>query len=254
MKRSCACAARAAKSIRCTSMARRSRPLPSRSWTPRRSTRRACSAPFTRRARSRSISRSKAARAAAREWAHRSVEERITPLRRAAELIRERKFDLAATMSVEVGKSRLEAMGDAEESADLIDYYCQQMIDANGFVREMAKMTPIEHNIDVLRPFGVSRLHRALQFSARALGRMSSAALVAGNTIVYKPAEEAPWTGLKLYEIYRDAGIRRACSISCRATGTSWATRSGVIPASTGWCSRARRKSGCASSRNSARR
>src|SRR2546425_4901587 len=36
---------------------------------------------------------------------------------------------------------------------------------------------------------------------------MSGAALVAGNAVVYKPAEEASWTGLKLYEIYRDAGL-----------------------------------------------
>jgi len=149
----------------------------------------------------------KAARAAAREWAHRSAEERIAPLLRAAELIRERKFDLAATMSVEVGKSRLEAMGDAEESADLIDYYCQQMLDARGFVREMAKMTPIERNIDVLRPFGVFACIAPFNFPLALSAGMSSAALVAGNTIVYKPAEETPWTGLKLYEIYRDAGI-----------------------------------------------
>jgi 1-pyrroline-5-carboxylate dehydrogenase len=36
---------------------------------------------------------------------------------------------------------------------------------------------------------------------------MSAAALVGGNAVVYKPAEEAPWTGLKLYEVYRDAGV-----------------------------------------------
>ena len=149
----------------------------------------------------------KAARAAAREWAHRSAEERIAPLRRAATLIRERKFDLAAIMSVEVGKSRLEAMGDAEESADLIEYYCQQMLDANGFVREMAKMTPVERNIDVLRPFGVFACIAPFNFPLALSAGMSSAALVAGNTIVYKPAEEAPWTGVKLYEIYRDAGL-----------------------------------------------
>jgi 1-pyrroline-5-carboxylate dehydrogenase len=149
----------------------------------------------------------KAARTAAREWSRRTPEERIAPLRRAAALIRERKFDLAATMSLEVGKSRLEAMGDAEESADLIDYYCQQMLDAHGFVREMAKMTPIERNVDVLRPFGVFACIAPFNFPLALSAGMSSAALVAGNTIVYKPAEEAPWTGLKLYEIYRDAGI-----------------------------------------------
>jgi 1-pyrroline-5-carboxylate dehydrogenase len=106
-----------------------------------------------------------------------------------------------------VGKSRLESMGDADESADLIDYYCQQMIDAHGFRREMAKMTPIERNVDVLRPFGVFACIAPFNFPLALSAGMSSAALVSGNTIVYKPAEETPWTGLKLYEIYRDAGI-----------------------------------------------
>ena len=149
----------------------------------------------------------KAARAAAPGWAARGAEGRIALLRRAAELIRERKFELAAIMSIEVGKSRLEAMGDAEESADLIDYYCQQMQDAHGFTREMARMTPIERNVDVLRPFGVFACIAPFNFPLALSAGMSSAALVAGNTIVYKPAEDAPWTGLKLYEIYRDAGL-----------------------------------------------
>src|SRR5260370_13036905 len=85
----------------------------------------------------------KAARAAQAAWGRRDWRERVTILRRAAELIRERKFDLAAVMSVEVGKSRLESMGDAEESADLIDYYCPQMEDAGGFRPQLAKVTPI---------------------------------------------------------------------------------------------------------------
>jgi len=148
-----------------------------------------------------------AARAAAREWAALGAEARIAILRRAAELIRERKFELAAIMSVEVGKSRLESMGDAEESADLIDYYCQQMQDAHGFVREMARMTPIERNVDVLRPFGVFACIAPFNFPLALSAGMSSAALVAGNTIVYKPAEDTPWTGFKLFEIYRDAGV-----------------------------------------------
>ncbi|MBK5186986.1 MAG: aldehyde dehydrogenase family protein [Gemmatimonadaceae bacterium] len=149
----------------------------------------------------------RAARGAAKAWAALGAEKRIALLRRAAELIRERKFELAAIMSIEVGKSRLEAMGDAEESADLIDYYCQQMQDAHGFEREMAKMTAIERNVDVLRPFGVFACIAPFNFPLALSTGMSSAALVAGNTIVYKPAEEAPWTGLKLYEIYRDAGV-----------------------------------------------
>ncbi|HXO85389.1 MAG TPA: aldehyde dehydrogenase family protein, partial [Gemmatimonadales bacterium] len=149
----------------------------------------------------------KAARAAQPAWGRRHWRERVALLRRAAALIRERKFEIAAIMSLEVGKSRLESMGDAEESADLIDYYCQQMEDADGFVREMAKVTPVEHNTDVLRPYGVFACIAPFNFPLALSTGMSSAALVAGNAVVYKPAEDTPWTGIKLYEVYRDAGL-----------------------------------------------
>ena len=148
-----------------------------------------------------------AARAAQRGWAHQSWRTRVTLLRRGAGLIRERKFELAAIMSLEVGKSRLEAMGDAEESADLIDYYCQQVEDAGGFVRQMAQVTPVERNTDVLRPYGVFACIAPFNFPLALSTGMSAAALVAGNAVVYKPAEAAPWTGFKLYEVYRDAGL-----------------------------------------------
>jgi 1-pyrroline-5-carboxylate dehydrogenase len=140
-------------------------------------------------------------------WARLPWTERVALLRRAAGIIRERKYELAALMSLEVGKSRLEAMGDAEESADLIEYYCQQVEDADGFVRPMARITPVERNTDVLRPYGVFACIAPFNFPLALSAGMSSAALVAGNAVVYKPAEDTPWTGLKLYEVYRDAGL-----------------------------------------------
>jgi 1-pyrroline-5-carboxylate dehydrogenase len=149
----------------------------------------------------------RAARRAQRTWAARPWRERVDLLRGAAALIRERKFDLAALMSLEVGKSRLEAMGDAEESADLIDYYCQQTEDADGFVRAMGRITPVERNTDVLRPYGVFACIAPFNFPLALSAGMSSAALVAGNAVVYKPAEDTPLTGLRLYEVYRDAGL-----------------------------------------------
>src|SRR5256886_1564896 len=148
-----------------------------------------------------------AAKGAQKAWAHTPWRARAATLRGAAGLIRERKFALAAIMSLEVGKSRLESMGDAEEAADLIDYYCQQVEDANGFVRQMAKVTPVERNIDVLRPYGVFACIAPFNFPLALATGMSAAALVAGNAVVYKPAEDTPWTGLKLYEVYRDAGL-----------------------------------------------
>ncbi len=149
----------------------------------------------------------KAARAAQPAWARLPWKERVRILRRAAELIRERKFELAAIMSYEVGKNRLEAMGDAEESADLIDYYLAQVEEHNGFTRPMTNLTPIEHNTELLRPFGVFACIAPFNFPLALSTGMSATALMTGNAVIYKPAEDTPWTGLKLYEIYRDAGV-----------------------------------------------
>ena len=149
----------------------------------------------------------RSARAAQRGWARLPWRRRLEILRRAAAVIRDRKYELAAIMALEVGKSRLEAMGDAEESADLIDYYCQQIDDADGFVRPMGRVTPIERNTDVLRPYGVFACIAPFNFPLALSAGMSAAALAAGNAVVYKPAEDTPWTGLKMYEVYRDAGM-----------------------------------------------
>jgi 1-pyrroline-5-carboxylate dehydrogenase len=148
-----------------------------------------------------------AAKRAQRGWARRPWQERVAVMRKAAELIRDRKYDLAAIMALEVGKNRLESMGDVEESADLIDYYARQVEEADGFVRPMGRITPIERNTDVLRPYGVFTCIAPFNFPLALSAGMSSAALVAGNVVVYKPAEDTPWTGLGLYEAYRDAGM-----------------------------------------------
>src|SRR5438105_1432205 len=135
-----------------------------------------------------------AAKEAQRGWAHTPWRARVATLRGAAGLIRQRTFVLAAVCCLEVDKSRLESMGDAEESADLIDYYCQQVEDANGFVRQMAKVTPVERNTDVLRPYGVFACIAPFNFPLALSTGMSAAALVAGNAVVYKPAAEARWS------------------------------------------------------------
>ena len=151
-------------------------------------------------------------------------------------------------MSLEVGKSRLEAMGDAEESADLIDYYCQQVEDADGFVRPMGRITPIERNTDVLRPYGVFACIAPFNFPLALSAGMSSAALVAGNAVVYKPAEDTPWTGLRLYEVYRDAGLPAGrVQLLIGPAGGHRRRALAASRASTASCSPAPRRSGCGS-------
>src|SRR5881398_2454716 len=67
-----------------------------------------------------------AARAAFPAWSGTPWRDRLALLRKVADLISERNFELAALMALEVGKSRLEALGDVAESADLIRYYCDE--------------------------------------------------------------------------------------------------------------------------------
>src|SRR5215211_7059520 len=90
-----------------------------------------------------------AAKAAVPAWSSRPYQERVAIMRRAAELIRERKFRLSSLLILEAGKNRAEALGEVEEGADLIDEYARQVEENQGFVREMGAMDPRERNRSV---------------------------------------------------------------------------------------------------------
>lgn len=148
-----------------------------------------------------------AARAAFTTWGRTPWQERVALLRKAADLISERRYELAALMSLEVGKNRLESLGDVEETADLIRYYCQQMEENNGFSRPMGALSPNEKTRDVLKPYGVWVVISPFNFPFALAGGPAGAALVAGNTVVFKPASDTPYTGLKLAQVFLDAGL-----------------------------------------------
>jgi 1-pyrroline-5-carboxylate dehydrogenase len=151
-----------------------------------------------------------AARKAADGWARTPWQERVALMRKAADEIDRRVYDFAAVISLEVGKNRMEALGDAAESADLIRYACSQMEANNGFIVQMGK-DPLEGydatNIDVLLPHGVWLVISPFNFPAALTGGPAGAALVTGNAIVMKPASDTPWTTRLLAECFRDAGL-----------------------------------------------
>jgi 1-pyrroline-5-carboxylate dehydrogenase len=148
-----------------------------------------------------------AAKAAFPGWSGLPYQERVTIMRRAAELIRERKFRLSSLLILEAGKNRAEALGEVEEGADLIDEYARQVEENQGFVREMGSLDPRERNRSVLRPFGVWAVLAPFNFPHALSAGMSSGALVAGNTVVYKPASATPLAGYELARSYFDAGV-----------------------------------------------
>ncbi len=153
-----------------------------------------------------------AAKTAAPGWSRMPYQERITLLRKAADLIDARVFEIGAAISLEVGKNRMEALGDIAETADLIRYACDQMERNQGFVVEMGSDPLVGYhatNISVLKPYGVWLVISPFNFPAALSGGPVGAALVTGNTVVLKPATDTPWTVRLLSECFMDAGLPR---------------------------------------------
>lgn len=148
-----------------------------------------------------------AAREAFHVWSREAWTERVEVLRRLARELEARKYDLAIASLLEVGKSRMEAMGEAEEAIDLVRYYADEMAAHNGFVRPLRQAFPEERTGDVLRPVGVFAVISPFNFPLALSVNMISAALLAGNTVVYKPSPFAGLTGALLTEAIEAAGV-----------------------------------------------
>ena len=151
-----------------------------------------------------------AARKAFPGWSHTPWQERVKIVRKAASNIEQRIFDLGAAMALEVGKNRMESLGDVQETADLMSYSALMMEQNNGFIKPMGKDPLVGYsatNTSVLRPYGVWLIVSPFNFPFALTGGPTGAALVAGNTVVIKPATDTAWI-VRLYaECLRDAGF-----------------------------------------------
>jgi 1-pyrroline-5-carboxylate dehydrogenase len=149
-----------------------------------------------------------AGRRAQPAWFQLGWERRIEILRRAAELISERQMEYAGLMAIEVGKTRLEALGEVEEAADLIRYYAKTA-EANAFydhpMDNLGDATV--HTRTILRPLGVFAVISPFNFPMALAVGPSSAAMMAGNAVVFKPATVSAMTAIAIKEAYRDAGV-----------------------------------------------
>ena len=151
-----------------------------------------------------------AARKAFPIWSGMKWQERVSLVRKAAEIMDKRTFEIGAVMAMEVGKNRMESLGDIAETADLIRYSCYQMEKNEGYIVEMGRDPLVGYtatNTSVLRPYGVWLVISPFNFPAALTGGPSGAALVAGNTIVIKPATDTPFVVRMLAECFRDAGL-----------------------------------------------
>ncbi|HSL27854.1 MAG TPA: aldehyde dehydrogenase family protein [Anaerolineales bacterium] len=151
-----------------------------------------------------------AARKAFPDWSRTPWKKRVQLVRKAASLIEKRIFELGAAMALEVGKNRMESLGDVQETADLMYYSAQMMEENDGFIKPMGKDPLVGYdstNTSILRPYGVWLIVSPFNFPFALTGGPTGAALVAGNTVVIKPATDTAWI-VRLYaECLRDAGF-----------------------------------------------
>ncbi len=151
----------------------------------------------------------RAAREAFPKWSAMDYRDRIKLLRRAADLIVERRFESSAWMAFEVGKNRAESLAEVNESAELIRYYCERIEYHKGFVLPLESPGAGQDTVSVLRPYGVWAVIAPWNFPMALATGMSVGALVTGNTVVFKPSSESPVLGHAIYRALADAGLPR---------------------------------------------
>ena len=139
------------------------------------------------------------------EWRARPAAERAKIIFKAAAIMRERRWHLAASELFEVGKGWREADADVCEAIDYLDYYGHEMLRLSQ--RRETQQLPSETNIYFYEPRGLAAIIAPWNFPLAILTGMTAAALVTGNCVLMKPAEQAPVMGTHLLDIFRTAGL-----------------------------------------------
>jgi RHH-type proline utilization regulon transcriptional repressor/proline dehydrogenase/delta 1-pyrroline-5-carboxylate dehydrogenase len=136
-------------------------------------------------------------------WAERPLEERAAILERAADLTAERRNRLTALIVREVGKPWEDADAEVCEAIDFLRFYART---AGELGEELAQAAG-ERNELRIRARGPTAVISPWNFPLSISCGMVSAALVMGNPVLYKPAEQSPGCGWALAELLREAGV-----------------------------------------------
>lgn len=148
-----------------------------------------------------------AARKGARLWNASSVEDRLAFAARWKAVLAEEKYQLGLAALYEIGKSRMEAIGEAEEAVDMLDYYPSELRNNNGYRRPMNELVANETATSVLRPYGVFAVVAPFNFPVALSIGMITGALLGGNSVVFKPSPECQLTGLLIADTLKKAGL-----------------------------------------------
>lgn len=138
-------------------------------------------------------------------WRVIPAEERALILLKTASLMREHKYDLAATMVYEVGKNWNEADADVAEAIDFCEFYARECIRYN----RRDDLTPVQGECNEIMyiPLGVGAVIPPWNFPLAILVGMTTAAVAGGNCVILKPSSDSPWIATKFMNILRTAGL-----------------------------------------------
>ena len=134
-------------------------------------------------------------------WSNTSYQKRAQIFRDCVNIFSSRKFFLAAIMTFENGKNRIESMGDIDETIDFMRFYALQLEKNEGFCKQTSHPNLHEKTQSIMKPYGVWGIIAPFNFpSAIAIG-MTTGALITGNTAVLKPASDAPLSSFQFAKI-----------------------------------------------------
>ena len=141
-------------------------------------------------------------------WSHETPGARVALLRAVAAELDQRKWDLAIAALLEVGKSRMEAMGETEEAIDMIRYYAAEVEAHGGWqMHPLERAFPQEETSDRLRPYGVFGVIAPFNYPIALSVGMLTGALLTGNTAVFKPSPGMGLTARLLVETFEAGGL-----------------------------------------------
>ncbi|MFQ5744290.1 MAG: L-glutamate gamma-semialdehyde dehydrogenase [Acidobacteriota bacterium] len=146
-----------------------------------------------------------AALAAFESWGRRPAAERAAITFRAGELLGERRLELAAWMVLEVGKNCVEADADVAEAIDFYNFYALQMLRLDA-PQPLVERPDEEVELRYI-PLGVGVVIPPWNFPCAIPAGMSTAAIVAGNTVVLKPSSDAPVIGYQFQKVWKEVGL-----------------------------------------------
>lgn len=140
-------------------------------------------------------------------WKELPVSERVSFLQKAADILRQKVDEFAGLITLEMGKTFVEAKGEVELSAQILEYYVRNA-EAQLQPRKLPVMDPAEGDAElVYEPLGVLLAIEPWNFPFYQVARILAPQLSAGNTLILKHASNLPQCALAFEQLMKDAGL-----------------------------------------------